>query len=253
MLELRNISVQFSGLKAVDSLSMTVEEGSIHSLIGPNGAGKTTTFNAITGVFPPVGGSIHFDGKDLLKLSSSDMIGLGLARTFQNLELYRWMNVYDNIASGYVHRYNRPMYSLFTGNQVEFNKRMKKHIMETADMLGLRRSLYHIPSQLSYGTLKRVELARAIISRPRLLLLDEPAAGLNDEETRELDGILLQLRDVGFSILLVEHDMKLVMKISDRVTVMDFGRKIAEGTPTEIAADEEVIRVYLGETDAQSK
>ena len=238
MLEIANIGVEFGGLVAVDDFSMTVEKGTIHALIGPNGAGKTTLFNSITRIGPRTRGKVFFKGKDITRLSDYKMIHMGIARTFQNLELFNQMSVYENLYAGYAFQFQKPFVSIFWGSHERFAKVAEERIVEVAETMGLRAVLFQLPKNLSYGMQKRVEIARAIISEPELLLL----------ETEELDEILAELsRQQGMSILLVEHDMNIVMKISDRISVMSFGKKIAEGSPAEIANNPEVIRVYLGE------
>ena len=253
MLDINNVTVKFGGLTAVDKMALTVDKGEIHSLIGPNGAGKTTLFNVITRVVQPVDGRVAYKDESLLDLQAEQIVFRGIARTFQNLQLFQMSNIYDNIYSGWVHNFQHGVLSLATGRHRAFQTAARDKIHEVAEMMQISSYLKFYPAQLSYGVLKRVEIARAIISEPELLLLDEPAAGLNMEETDELNTILLKLKDEGKTIFLVEHDMNLVMKISDRITVMNFGAKIAEGTPAEISANPEVIKVYLGEdADAAS-
>jgi branched-chain amino acid transport system ATP-binding protein len=253
MLDVQNVTVRFGGLYAVQKMNINIKQGEIHALIGPNGAGKTTLFNVITRNLTPEEGSVSFCGKDISKLDPVKMIGIGIARTFQNLQLYQGMNIYDNIASGYMYTYKKSIASLALGKHIPFAVKVKEQVMQTAELLGLSHVLAYFPSQLSYGVLKRVELARALIAEPKLLMLDEPVAGLNDEETGVINEILKKLNKSGITILLVEHDMNMVMAISDIISVMNFGKKIAEGVPEKIATDPEVIRVYLGEDhDAES-
>ncbi|MFP4206062.1 MAG: ABC transporter ATP-binding protein [Spirochaetaceae bacterium] len=248
MLEIADVGVTFGGLVAVDDFSMTVERGTIHALIGPNGAGKTTLFNSITRIGPKTRGKVFFKGEDISNLPDYRMIHKGIARTFQNLQLFNKMTVYENLYAGYAFGYQKSFASIFTGGQKRFVEEAHERIVSVAETMGITSVLANIPENLSYGMQKRVEIARAIISEPEMLLLDEPAAGLTYQETEELDAVLADLRDdKGITMLLVEHDMNIVMKISDRISVMSFGKKIAEGTPSEIASDAEVIRVYLGE------
>jgi len=249
MLDIKDVTVKFGGLTAVNQMNITVEKGKIHSLIGPNGAGKTTLFNVITRVIQPVCGRVSFKGDELLGLRAEDIIFRGVARTFQNLQLFQGSNIYDNIYSGWVHNYRKGMLSLAAGKHLAFGKDARDKIHAVAELMQISGMLKFYPAQLSYGVLKRVEIARALISDPQLLLLDEPAAGLNMDETSELNDILVKLNREGKTILLVEHDMNLVMKISDRITVMNFGAKIAEGNPVEIANNREVIKVYLGDDE----
>ncbi len=247
MLEVANVGVRFGGLVAVDDFSMTVEKGTIHALIGPNGAGKTTLFNSITRIGPKTTGRVYFKGEDITELPDYRMIHKGIARTFQNLQLFAKMTVYENLYAGYAFHFQNSLPSIFFGSHKSFEEDLNARITDVAARTGIRSVLFNIPENLSYGMQKRVEIARAIISEPEMLLLDEPAAGLTHQETEELDRVLYDLsRNKGITILLVEHDMDIVMKISDRISVMNFGKKISEGTPNEIANDPEVIRVYLG-------
>lgn len=248
MLEIANVGVTFGGLVAVDDFSMTVEKGTIHALIGPNGAGKTTLFNSITRIGPRTSGKVFFKGEDITRLPDHRMIHKGIARTFQNLQLFAKMTVYENLYAGYAFHFRKAFPTIFFGGHTRFAEEVDARISSVAETMGVTSVLFNIPENLSYGMQKRVEIARAIISEPEMLLLDEPAAGLTYQETEELDAVLADLsKNKGMSILLVEHDMDIVMKISDRISVMSFGKKIAEGTPSEIANNAEVIRVYLGE------
>ncbi|HLM36551.1 MAG TPA: ABC transporter ATP-binding protein [Gaiellaceae bacterium] len=232
MLSVERVTRRFGGIFAVDDVSFDVNEGEIVGMIGPNGAGKTTMFNLITRLYKPDNGEIVFEGESLLRTPPHGIVKRGIARTFQNVELFRSMTVLEHVLVGR-------------------HARRGRGARELVEYVGLAGLAHQQAAELPYGTQKRVELARALASGPRLLLLDEPAGGLNHEEVEELGSLIRSLReDFDLTLLLVEHHMGLVMSIADRVHVLDFGRLIASGTPIEVQGDEAVIEAYLGAVDA---
>jgi len=253
LLSINDISLNFGGLKAIDSLSFSLKSGSITSLIGPNGAGKTSLFNVISGFYKPLSGSIIFQNKEISTINTHLRASDGLARTFQNISLFPGMTVLDNIKLGAHSTLKTGLISsgLFLKSARDEEEGLRKFIEEEIIEFLEIDHIRKLPvSILSYGLQKRVELARALAMKPKLLMLDEPVAGMNREETEDMARYILDIKEErGISVLLVEHDMKMVMDISDKVVAMNFGKKISEGTPNVVASDKNVIEAYLGKRE----
>ncbi|CAG0975225.1 sulfate transport system ATP-binding protein [Gammaproteobacteria bacterium] len=249
LLELDNVTKRFGGLVAVSDVSLKVEQGQIYSLIGPNGAGKTTVFNLISAVFRPSSGRILFEGRDLTRLPTYALARLGIARTFQNLAVFKHETVVDNLLVGmHTHLKADPLSAAFFWGRARREEiRARERVEEIVEFLEIEDLRDHTVGTLSYGQQKRVELGRALAISPKLLLLDEMVSGMNQEEREDIARFILDLKDeLGMTVFMVEHDMGIVMDISDRVCVVNHGRKIAEGTPKEIAENPAVIEAYLG-------
>jgi branched-chain amino acid transport system ATP-binding protein len=249
-LDVDNLSLQFGGVRALDGISLSVEPGSITALIGPNGAGKTSAFNAISGFYTPKTGTVSLDGRDITGVPARERAKLGLARTFQNIALFRGMTVLDNIKLGrHAHLSSTVLDALFyfgraKREELQLREEIERDVIDFLELDHIR----NVPvAILPYGLQKKVELARALAMKPRILMLDEPVAGMNREETEDMARAILDVRDEwGVTVLLVEHDMGMVMDISDHVCVLNFGRRIAAGTPADVRANDEVIKAYLG-------
>ena len=250
LLEINNLSISFGGLRAVDDFHVSIEKGELYGLIGPNGAGKTTVFNLLTGEYKPNEGTIVLDGEDITGRPTIEINKAGVARTFQNIRLFKQLSVLDNVKIGLHNQYTHSTFaSIFRlPGHFETEQKMNARAMELLEVLGLHEDADTLSSNLPYGKQRKREIARAMATKPKLLLLDEPAAGMNPNETQELMGDIRYIRDhFDMTILLIEHDMKLVAGICERLTVLNFGRILAEG-PTEVVLnDPEVIKAYLGE------
>ena len=250
LLEVRNIGISFGGLKAVNDFSLTIEKGQLYGLIGPNGAGKTTVFNLLTGVYKPDTGSIFLDGKNLTGKKTIEINQAGIARTFQNIRLFKELSVLDNVKAGL---HNHHKYSTIEGllrlpRYYRVEKEMNERAMELLKVFDLDGEWDYKASNLPYGKQRKLEIARALATEPKLLLLDEPAAGMNPNETMELMNTIRFVRDqFDMTILLIEHDMKLVSGICEKLTVLNFGQVLTQGDTSELLNDKRVITAYLGE------
>ena len=248
LLTVEGLSKEFGGVHSVEDLSFTINPGTIHSIIGPNGAGKTTLFNLITGIYTPSRGTIRLDGKDIAGRRPSELAALGMSRTFQNLQVFFNMSAVENVMVGHHLHLRRGFIPslLRLPSVVRGDRACRAHAVELLEFVGLARYVHADAASMPYGALKRLEIARALAARPRLLLLDEPAAGLNDSESREIDEVIKKVAASGVTVVLVEHDMRMVMGISDHILVLNYGRKLAEGTPAEVRANADVVAAYLG-------
>jgi branched-chain amino acid transport system ATP-binding protein len=248
LLEVDNLSKSFGGVKAVHNVSFAVDRGLVYSVIGPNGAGKTTLFNLITGIYTSTEGDIRLDGQSIAGTAPHDLALKGMARTFQNLQICMNMTALENVMVGAHLRLDRNLVKamLRTSGIARRERELKDEARELMCFVGLERYWNLGASSMPYGALKRLEIARALAAKPRILFLDEPAAGLNPMETAEIDGLVRKVADNDVTVVLVEHDMKMVMNISDRILVLDYGKKLAEGTAREVRENPDVIAAYLG-------
>ncbi|PJJ19830.1 amino acid/amide ABC transporter ATP-binding protein 1, HAAT family (TC 3.A.1.4.-) [Janthinobacterium sp. OK676] len=248
MLTINKLSKSFGGVHAVQDVSFTVKEGNIHSVIGPNGAGKTTLFNLITGVYTPTRGEILLNGENVAAMSPDALARRGMSRTFQNLQVCMNMTAIDNVMVGAHLRLNQNLFAsmLRLPSVRRADAACRDEAAGLMEFVGVGRHIDDEAGQMSYGALKRLEIARALAAKPKVLLLDEPAAGLNHTETGEIETLIRKVAQSGVTVVLVEHDMKLVMNLSDHILVLDYGKKLAEGTAAEVRANPDVVAAYLG-------
>jgi branched-chain amino acid transport system ATP-binding protein len=248
LLEVKDLSIHFGGVKAVQNVSFTIDAGIVYSVIGPNGAGKTTLFNLITGVYKPTTGEIRLDGEAIQGKSPNELAERGVARTFQNLQICMNMSAIENVMVGAHLRLDRNLFkaALRWPSLRRRDQELREESAELMKFVGLDNYIDARADSMPYGVLKRLEIARALAMKPRVIFLDEPAAGLNPKETIEIDSLVRKLADAGITVVLVEHDMKMVMNLSDRILVLDYGKKLTEGTGAEVRKNPDVIAAYLG-------
>jgi branched-chain amino acid transport system ATP-binding protein len=248
LLEVSQLSIHFGGVKALQNVSFNMDAGIVYAVIGPNGAGKTTLFNLITGIYVPSSGSIKFNGESIAGKAPDALAKRGIARTFQNLQICMNMSAIENVMVGAHLRLNRNMFkaALRWPAVRQRDRELRQEATDLMHFVGLQDYVHARADAMPYGALKRLEIARALAMNPRLIFLDEPAAGLNTKETQDVDALVRKVADSGITVVLVEHDMKMVMNLSDRILVLDYGKKLAEGSAAEVRSNPDVIAAYLG-------
>ncbi|GAA0232376.1 ABC transporter ATP-binding protein [Castellaniella daejeonensis] len=248
LLEVDRISIQFGNVRAVQDVSFSVDEGIVYSVIGPNGAGKTTLFNLITGIYRPTAGAVRLDGREIQGRTPYELARRGMARTFQNLQVWMNMSALENVMVGaHLHLDGSLFKALLRTPALRRRDRaLREESAGLMEFVGLGAYVRSRADSMPYGALKRLEIARALAMKPRLLFLDEPAAGLNPKETQEVDALVRRIAETGITVVLVEHDMKMVMNLSDRILVLDYGKRLAEGSGPEVRGNPDVIAAYLG-------